>query len=183
MGWKRRILSGLTIGLLLVFVGCKEDRRQTKLIYMPDMVDAPVVKPQRGYLDPPEGAVSRDAMIYPPDNDPEAWERSLYNPYTGHREEAFFAHRGENLYQHNCSPCHGKNADGKGSLQDKYPPAPDLTLASNLERADGFFFHKITVGGPIMPPRDEHTSVDERWQIILHLRKLQRLAKADRQDH
>lgn len=179
MRWKQGFLNGLSVSILLAAVACKDNPQQTKLTYMPDMADAPAVKPQLSYLDPPDGAVARTAMIYPPDDQPEEWEKLLHNPYVGHSNEKELARDGKFLFHINCSPCHGADAKGKGSLIDKFPPAPDITHEMYLDRPDGFFFHKITVGGPIMPSRGEHTYPHERWKIILHLRELQKQNKTE----
>ena len=141
---------------------------------MPDMADSPAVKPQLSYLEPPEGSITRNAMLYPPADQLEKWERLLQNPFRNNRQEnTQIMEEGAFLYEANCSPCHGKSGKGNGTITDKFPPAPDITSSLYKERADGFFFHKITNGGPIMPSRAEHTYPEERWKIILHLRSLQ----------
>ncbi|MCB9229477.1 MAG: c-type cytochrome [Deltaproteobacteria bacterium] len=178
MKYKQRLAGGVLAGCLLLMMGCNDRKQQTKLTYMPDMADSWVVKAQLNFLEPPEGSVARGSLFYPPDDKPEDWEK-LRNPYAaGDAHEDMLATEGAELYHNNCSPCHGKDADGQGSLQDKFPPAPAINLATYLERSDGFFFHKITVGGPVMPPRDDQTTVDDRWKIIGYLRQLQNLSKA-----
>ena len=153
MRWKQGFVGGLTVSLIMVVSACKNNPQQTKLTYMPDMADAPTVKPQQNYREPPEGSVARNAMIYPPEDKPEDWERLLHNPYVGHRNEESMAKEGAFLFDINCTPCHGKDGRGKGTVVDKFPPPPDITHAMYLDRPDGFFFHKITVGVPIMPGR------------------------------
>ena len=141
--------------MLTVVFSCKNDPSQTKLTYMPDMADSPIAKPQRNYLDPPEGSVASNLPLYPPENQVDIWEKTLSNPYyrSSYKVKEQAELEGKDLFIMNCSPCHGVSGKGDGTLKDKYPPAPDITTELYAKRRDGFFFHKITVGGPIMPSR------------------------------
>lgn len=164
-----------SLGLLFFWLTsckCEFDRNKTKLQYMPDMVTAPVARAQREYLDPPEWSVPNDAILYP--KTPEEAETLLINPFTGRWDEEAQKTNGKRLFGIFCSVCHGQDAKGHGNIQDKFPPPPDLTLDLYKNRKDGFFFHRITFGSAIMPSYGHATSPHERWQIILHLRDLQK---------
>jgi len=73
---------------------------------------------------------------------------------------------GEKLFGQRCAMCHGK--DGRGSLT-----APNLTDADVQAQRDGELFWKISKGRvragmptfSFLPPL-------QRWQLVLHLRKL-----------
>ncbi|NRA44963.1 MAG: c-type cytochrome [Oligoflexales bacterium] len=184
MRWNSSFFKCLSVSLVLVMASCKNDPNQTKLTYMPDMADAPTVKPQQDYLDPPNGSVAQNAPLYPPEDQVEIWEKTLSNPYyqVSKKSQEIAREEGAVLYETNCSPCHGKTGKGDGTVTDKYPPPPDLTNELYAERRDGFFFHKITVGGPIMPSRGAETYTHERWKIILHLRTLHKAGSAQSQE-
>lgn len=158
---------------LIFFVGCKNNETETKWQYMPDMVDAPAAKSQLNYLLPPEHSISYQNMLYPADDDLEQWQKRFHNPLVGHPREQEFREKGARLYTFNCVPCHGEGGEGDGTVTDEFPKPPSIVNELNLERPDGFFFQKITVGGALMPNRAEDTYPNERWMIILHLRYLQ----------
>lgn len=172
MAQKKMVVLLLLLSGLLMH-SCKNSPKQTKMTFMPDMADAPTVKAQQDFLPIPDGVVARNAMLYPPMNDVAKWEKLLHNPFSGHPKEAEYKKEGAFLFEVNCATCHGPTGKGDGTIKDVYPQAPDISSKIYLEKADGYFFHKVTVGGPIMPSRAEHTSTRERWKIILHLRELQ----------
>jgi len=153
---------------------CNNDPNQTKLQYVPDMADSASVKPQRDFLAPPEGAVAMNAILYPATIEESA--TLLKNPFPASPEiEA----KGQVLYDTFCIPCHGADAKGQGSITDLFPPPPDLTLEGSVGRTDGFLFHKITFGGPIMPAMGHSISAHERWQIVHYVRVLQQKASGN----
>jgi len=171
--FSRNFFAGAAGGLLFLAVACNNDPNQTKMQYVPDMADGPVVKPQRDFLAPPDGAVAMNAILYPATI--EESEKVLKNPFPpGPEIEA----RGKVLFDTFCIPCHGADAKGQGSITDLFPPPPDISLASYLTRGDGFFFHKITFGGPIMPALGHSISAHERWQIVHYLRTIQKQAES-----
>lgn len=100
-------------------------------------------------------------------------EAVLHNPLPA--TEAHLAH-GEWLFQTYCMPCHGKggNGDGPVAFQMIIPP-PDLTFAQPSQRSDGYLYATIRNGGVVMPAYADAMSVEERWQVVLYLRKLQGL--------
>ena len=147
---------------------CNNDPNVTKMQYVPDMADSAAVKPQRDFLAPPEGSVTMNAILYPASI--EESEKVLKNPFPSNPQ---MADRGKVLFETFCIPCHGLVGKGDGSITDLYPPPPDISAASYLQRGDGFFFHKITFGGPIMPSLGHAISAQERWQIVQYLRVLQ----------
>lgn len=167
------------ISLVLVLGGsigaCSGDRNTTKLQYMPDMADAPTVKAQENYLDPPDHAVAVNAILYPADI--AVAEKELKMPdFLSHpsRLEVNLA-AGKKHFETFCSVCHGAAGRGKGTLGSSYPiSVPDLTRPDLASRQDGFFFIKISKGGAMMPSYGHAISPNERWQIISYLRTLQK---------
>ena len=156
---------------LIALAGCKKSPNETKLTYMPDMADAPTAKAQRTYLDPPDGAVTRNAILYP--KTVEESEDILVSPYQEEPSGDVLA-QGEKLYSTYCTVCHGPSAKGGGSIQDKFPAPPDITGEAYQKRKDGFYFYRVTFGTALMPSYGHATSAKERWQIVAYLRKLQK---------
>jgi cytochrome c5 len=148
------------------------DNSQPKVQYVPDMADAPTMKPQENYIDPPEGSVATTAILYP--KTVEEAEANLKNPLPNEPQVLAL---GEKTYNTFCVPCHGAAAKGDGSITDVYPQPPDLTSEAYQKRADGFFFYRITFGANIMPGYGHATMPHERWATVHYLRKLQGVSK------
>lgn len=147
--------------LFALSVACTPET--TKLQYMPDMADAPTVKAQEDYLDPPIGSVARGAYFY----------AATAEASTAKAEVSVNAEQGKHLYETFCFACHGTGGKGDGPVSEDFPQPPDLTLPLYRQRSDSFIFHRITFGTAIMPAYGHLTDPAERWQIIYYLRTLQ----------
>lgn len=145
------------------------DPATTKWQYMPDMADAPTVKAQEDFLDPPPHSVARGAIFYA--------ETAEESNQTG--TVAKNAAQGKQLYATFCQVCHGAQGKGDGTIEHGFPQPPDISLALYRERKDGFFFHRITFGTAIMPGYGHALSGAERWQIVYYLRELQGVKNAE----
>lgn len=171
-----RLCLNVMAGLFaLSLVACdNKNPNATKLQFMPDMADAPTVKAQKSFLNPPEHAVPVDGIIYPEDWDVAEKEfRSPFRAGVGDQEKVLA--EGEKHYNTFCAVCHGQDGKGKGTMGDSYPIAvPDITRAELAARGDGFFFMKISQGGAMMPSYGHAISPLERWQIVSYLRKMQK---------
>jgi len=80
--------------------------------------------------------------------------------------------RGQKLYAIYCTPCHGAGGKGDGLVTPRFIPAPDLTSQPVQAKPDGHFSYYIGYGGAIMPAYGEALSVQDRWDIVNHLRAL-----------
>jgi len=83
--------------------------------------------------------------------------------------------KGKELFDNTCSPCHGLNGAGDGTVAHllQHPPKNLLTgVAKNLP--DGYIFGYIRNGGIWMPSYDDAMSAKERWQVVLYVRELER---------
>jgi len=166
--WFLRV-SGIALGAGLL-VGCDIwDPKTTKLQYMPDMADAPTVKAQEGFINPPDFSVPTTGILYP--DSFEVAETEFQNPYP--KNDHTLA-KGKELFDTYCLVCHGPDGKGQGTLGTSYPMAvPDISRPDLAQRKDGFFFLRITKGGGMMPSYGHATSPNERWLMIHYLRTLQ----------
>jgi mono/diheme cytochrome c family protein len=153
----------------VVFTGCEINSNNTKIQYMPDMADAPTVKAQESYIDPPEHSVPINGVLYP--ETVEESEKVLKNPYPASEQ---IVADGKHLFETFCTVCHGSDGKGDNALGAAFPRPPDITIPQYRERADGFYFHRITFGSAIMPSYGHAISPNERWKIIHYLRTLQK---------
>lgn len=179
MKFSRMTVFGLAC---LGLAGCKFDETDTKWQYMPDMADAPTVKSQESYIDPPEGSVSLLSVLYA-ETAAES-EKIITNPLDqivadpsrASQADRHYARGSENFARF-CSPCHGDGGKGDGTVSKYFGAVPDLTTEIYANKRDGHFFHYITFGGAVMPGYGYAISIEERFEIILHLRKLQKAEK------
>lgn len=88
---------------------------------------------------------------------------------------------GLKMYDRFCMVCHGPQGLGDGPIigDGKYPPiAPNLTLPTTVDRADGYIYALIRVGRGLMPAYGQRLTHEERWAIVTHVRALQAAAGA-----
>lgn len=174
--------------LALSFAACSDDGQvKTKLQYVPDMADAPTVKPHEDYLDPPTGSVPLFSIIYP--DTPQDAEKVLKNPL-GENVSDNTLEKGKFLFDIYCKVCHGADGRGQGTLGAAYPAPPNISGEPYTNYKDGFFFHRITFGSfvkqgdswisaGLMPAYGDKTDPNERWEIVAYVRKLQDNAKVE----
>jgi mono/diheme cytochrome c family protein len=98
----------------------------------------------------------------------------LHNPLKPTPEN--IAH-GKALFMTTCSPCHGTNGKGKGTVAHllRTPPA-DLVSGLSKDLPDGYIYGTIRDGGIAMPSYDDAMSSRERWQVVLFVRSLEHSA-------
>lgn len=158
----------------LWLTACDHGPNGRKIQYVPDMADSPAPKAQKEYLDPPAFAVAMNATPYP--KTVEEAEQMLKTP-DAIAADPKTPEKGKQHYETFCVPCHGKDAKGIGTLGNVgAPQPPDITSATYATKGDGFFFYRITFGSAstLMPGYGHAISTHERWQIVAHLRNLQK---------
>lgn len=133
-----------------------------------DMVEQPSVKPQEAPRSSPPNSIPRGGKE--PRLDRVEAGKKLRNPI---EQNSAALENGKKLYGIYCALCHGNDAKGGGPVAGKFIPPPDLTLDVFRERPDGFLYQTITDGGPLMPGQRDALQSQERWEIVLYLRRLQ----------
>jgi cytochrome c len=91
--------------------------------------------------------------------------------------------RAQKSWTMDCSMCHGKDGDGKGSLATdmKLKIAP-LTDPNTLkDRTDGELFYLIKNGYQDMPPEGERVKLQENWDLVNYVRSLAKTQSASAQ--
>ena len=78
---------------------------------------------------------------------------------------------GAALFVNQCQSCHGVNVGGGAPVAAFGIGATNLP-ANVGKYSDGALFHIITHGVRNMPAHGDHLRAEDRWKIILHLRKI-----------
>jgi mono/diheme cytochrome c family protein len=92
---------------------------------------------------------------------------SKMNPLAGRPDTAA---GGRKIFQQRCTTCHGD--DGRGLNR-----GPDLLAADVQSQSDGALFWKISSGNTHAGmPSFSFLPETQRWQLVLHLRSLRRMA-------
>jgi mono/diheme cytochrome c family protein len=81
---------------------------------------------------------------------------------------------GQELFDINCSACHGRDGYGEGIVVKRGFPQPPSYHSERLRNAPiGHFFEVITDGYGVMYPFGSRISPADRWAIISYIRALQ----------
>lgn len=92
---------------------------------------------------------------------------------------------GQELYTIFCQVCHGASGDGNGVLKQArygYPTIASLLQTRLVEIEEGDLYNTITYGKNTMGPYGSKLRPEERWQVILYMRALQRANGATLED-
>jgi mono/diheme cytochrome c family protein len=100
--------------------------------------------------------------------------------------------RGRERYGVYCTPCHGQSGDGLGMIHKRalavgaaatgWVQPSNLTEAGFVRQPHGQLFNTISHGIRTMPGYNAQISVEDRWNIVLYLRALQRSQNATTDD-
>ena len=83
--------------------------------------------------------------------------------------------RGAVLFNIDCALCHGPKGDGNGRLSGFFNPKPyNLTSAEVQALSDQQIFTVISNGFGVMPPLHENLTVEQRWDVVNHVRSLKK---------
>jgi mono/diheme cytochrome c family protein len=171
--------------LLLNLYSCNRDRNNPGWDYFPDMFYSTAYETNSKNLNfedgmtmrsPVPGTVPRDFMPFQYTIDPESRilaGKELINPVRATPEALL---RGKFVYTTFCIGCHGISGEGDGHLfiSGLYPLKP-LTLSgiSAVKLKDGEIYHTITLGIRSMGAHGSQIRPEDRWKLILYIRKLQ----------
>lgn len=175
----------LLLLLVIIMSSCNRDRNNPGWDYFPDMFYSTAYETNTknpNFEDgitmrvPVAGTVPRDFTPFEYTNDPESRIKAgkeLTNPVLITPEALS---RGNVVYTIFCIGCHGIAGEGDGRLftSGLYPLKP-LTVSgeSAAKLKDGEIFHTITLGIRSMGAHGSQIQTEDRWKIVLYIRKLQ----------
>lgn len=100
----------------------------------------------------------------------------LRNPFQA--ADARALERGAFVFASFCQACHGAGGRGDGPVSLRGFPAPPSLLADKARNLkEGQIFHILSYGQGNMPSYAAQVSQQDRWKLILYLRKLQQEAE------
>jgi len=185
------VFSQITLLLIFFLVGC--DKKTPDWEYFPDMYDSPAREAQEfdptapnkvGGRLPVEGTIPIEYTPYefkgPNLDDPRVKE--LRVPESIQLTEVNLK-RGESQFQIYCYPCHGPQGEGNGPVigppgGGKFNYSPNMNIHGTYAYLnDGQLYHVITNGNGQMPPYASMISEEDRWKIVIYVRRLKEVYK------
>lgn len=143
----------------------------------------PIFKNDRTLQDSVPGTIARGTQLFhfeaAPDEALRAGEQ-LANPIDLGTEEGIAStERGATAFQTFCIACHGADGTGNGPVAKRgFPPPPSLLTGKSREMKDGQLFHILTYGQNSMPQFAAQLPPGRRWDVINHIRTLQKEAQS-----
>lgn len=149
--------------------------------YNPDQPNSNFKNGQTAQL-PPEGTTPVGFARFEFPNTIEGYTAAgtdLSNPIP--RTEANLKH-GAQLYKAFCSPCHGPEGHGDGTIvnMEKFPPPPSYATGTSSrggnmkDLTDGKIYHTIYYGLNLMGSHASQLSPEERWKVVMYVHELQK---------
>lgn len=180
-GWISGLLSSFFV--LLSLSSCNHGHNHPGYAYFPDMAysrayetytENPNFEDGVTLRTPVEGTVPRGFTPFPyekTDVDMIRAGKELKNPLSFTDENLG---RGKMIFERYCLQCHGKSGNGKGHLytSGRYPYPPASLITEKMQKKpDGEIFHQITLGWGIMGSQGLLLRQEDRWKVILYIRK------------
>jgi mono/diheme cytochrome c family protein len=172
-----------------IFFSCSRDKNNPGWDYFPDMFYSTAYETYTknpNFPDgmtmrvPPSGTVPRGYTPFEYTLDPESRIKAgieLVNPITPDNEGLA---RAKSVYTTFCVGCHGTSGKGDGRLYTSglYPVKPrSLVSESAAKLRDGEIYHSITLGFGAMGAHGSQIRTDDRWKLVLYIRKQQEESK------
>lgn len=190
----RRILFLLVLAGSLTACGIKPSGNTTPLQVHPDMDHQLKFKAQSESAFYPDGRSNRPAVFGTiaygklQEDDILATGKDAAGNLIKNSPVAMSAallQRGQERFNINCAPCHGRAGEGNGIVKTRslgaLAPA-NLQEARIREFPDGHIFDVITNGIRTMQPLGGNIPVSDRWAIVAYVRALQRSQFANVKD-
>jgi len=177
---------------IIAVIGCisiavtscgKKDKNSPGVEFMPDMYRSPSYETNMTSVtiegdtvqvnrSPVAGTIARGYMPLAYDGTPAGYEAAKVNLHNPLMASDANLKEGEALYANYCVHCHGAGGEGDG-LVGKKLPGPPPPYSNFKAMTDGEMFHIITYGKGLMGSHSAQVSKEERWKLILYIRKLQ----------
>ena len=192
---KKRYMSGTNIkGLFLILLsvilsGCNRNRNDPGWDYFPDMFYSTAYETfsknpnfENGMTMrlPVPGTVPRGFAPFNYTIDAASRIKAgneLVNPFL---PDSAVLVKGKEVFTTFCIGCHGIRGEGDGNLYvyGLYPVKPrSLMSETAIKLRDGEIYHSITLGFGSMGAHGSQIMPDDRWKLVLYLRKLQEESK------
>ncbi len=183
-------IKGILLVLLAVILsGCNRNRNSPGWDYFPDMFystayetysENPNFENKMTMRLPVAGTVPRGFIPFNYTIDAESRIKAgndLINPFSRDNENLV---KGKEVFTAFCIGCHGTGGEGDGILftSGLYPVRPrSLKSETAIRLRDGEIYHSITLGFGSMGAHGSQISPDDRWKVVLYIRKLQEETK------
>lgn len=166
----------------LLLSGCHASGDRPGVKFLPGMYESvpydtyeanPVTPDGKTLMRPPVGTVPAgwEPFLYGPG--PEEALRAgkeLHNPFEAAPEVLA---RGRKVYETFCIVCHDAKGEGNGPIIGRFPNPPNLLAERGRKLPDGQIYHIVSRGQGVMPSYAYQILPEDRWKVILYVRKLQ----------
>lgn len=157
MKWASIILIG---GAAVALAACDNMANQPRL----NPYELPFGSQIPWPIEPVRHTVARDDQLNPPSPPPVSMA---------------LLQRGQQRFDINCSPCHGRLGDGNGIIVQRGFPHPPSYYSDTLRNAPNqHFYDVITHGYGVMYSYADRVEPADRWAITAYIRALQASASA-----
>jgi len=188
---KFKILGTTAIAIAAtVIISCK-DKRSTGWEYAPNMYEHIAYDPDQknaNFKDgktaqlPPAGTIPVGFVRFDYPNTKDGYEKASVEVKSMLAQTQQNFAEGQVLFEHFCSPCHGKSGQGDGLVVAHGFPAPPSYSKGQSSRGgamkdltDGKIYHTITYGVNAMGSYASQLEPLERWKVIMYVHHLQTL--------
>jgi len=171
-----------------ILFSCNRDKNNPGWDYFPDMFYStayetftknPNFKDSMTMRIPVSGTVPRGFTPFNYTIDNESRVKAgieMINPFPLSEENLF---HGQTIYKTFCMGCHGITGAGDGYLYSSglYPLKPRSLVGDIATKLhDGEIYHTVTLGFGSMGAHGSQIRPDDRWMLVLYIRKLQQEA-------
>lgn len=162
--YKRLSIAGLLVVVTLVVIELFA-YNVIELDWVSFMAIQPSYKPMESPLAVPANSIPVEGAVYVPGMD------FPTNPIPADKVSVA---RGAQLFQINCTICHGQQGKGNGGVANYFAHKPaDLTSDKVQNLSDGEILLIISNGVPErMPALNENLMVRDRWDVVNFVRTL-----------